>query len=142
MHRTNLIKAACLMLILAPSVSMTGEANNLKEIMQGLRNDLVAITDGLLVDDFEKIAQGADAIAGHPQIPPGQVKLVAAELGSEMATFKQLDTLVHDLSLEISAAAGTHDRDGVVSAYQRMLEGCLACHSTYKDRVAAVLARP
>ncbi len=142
MHRTNLIKAACLMLILAPSVSMTGEANNLKEIMQGLRNDLVAITDGLLVDDFEKIAQGADAIAGHPQIPPGQVKLVAAELGSEMATFKQLDTLVHDLSLEISAAAGAHDRDGVVSAYQRMLEGCLACHSTYKDRVAAVLARP
>lgn len=142
MHRKILIKAASLMLILAPSVSMTSEANNLKEIMQGLRNDLVAITDGLLVDDFEKVAQGADAIAGHPQIPPGQVKLVAAELGSEMAAFKQLDTLVHDISLEISAAASTHDRDGAVSAYQRMLEGCLACHSTYKDRVAAVLARP
>jgi cytochrome c556 len=141
MHRKILILAASLMLILAPSVGMTSEANELKEIMQGLRNNLVDISDGLLTDDFEKIAHGADAIAGHPQIPPGQVKLVAAELGSEMAAFKQLDTLVHDLSLEIGAAATTHDRDDAISGYQRLLDGCLACHSTYKERVAAVLSR-
>jgi cytochrome c556 len=141
MYRKILILAASLMLILAPSVGMTSEANELKGIMQGLRNNLVDISDGLLTDDFEKIAHGADAIAGHPQIPPGQVKLVAAELGSEMATFKQLDTLVHDLSLEIRAAATTHDRDDAISGYQRLLEGCLACHSTYKERVAAVLSR-
>ena len=129
------------MLIFAPSVGMTSEAKELKGIMQGLRNNLVDISDGLLTDDFEKIAHGADAIAGHPQIPPGQVKLVAAELGSEMAAFKQLDTLVHDLSLEIRAAATAHDRDDAISGYQRLLEGCLACHSTYKERVAAVLSR-
>jgi hypothetical protein len=129
------------MLIFAPSVSMSGEGSDLKEIMQGLRNNLVDISDGLLTDDFEKIAHGADAIAGHPQIPPSQVKLVAAELGSEMATFKQLDTLVHDLSLEITAAATTHDRDDAISGYQRLLEGCLACHGSYKERVAAVLIR-
>ncbi len=141
MHRNVLIKAAGLMLILVPSVSMTSEANDLQEIMQGLRNNLVEISDGLLTDDFEKIAHGADAIAGHPRIPPWQVKLVAAELGSEMAVFKELDTLVHDLSLEISAAATAHDRDDAISGYQRLLEGCLACHSTYKERVAAVLSR-
>ncbi len=142
MHRKFLIKAASLMLIFASSVSMTSEANDLKEIMQGLRNNLAVIADGLLTDDFEKIAQGADAIADHPQIPPGQVQLVAAELGSEMPAFKQLDTLVHDLSLEISAAATAHDRDDALSAYQRVLEGCLACHSAYKERVAAILSRP
>ncbi len=141
MHRKILIKAAGLMLIFAPSVSMTSEAEELKEIMQGLRNNLVDISDGLLTDDFEKIAQGADGIAGHPQIPPWQVKLVAAELGSEMPAFKRLDTIVHDLSLDISAAATTHDRDGAISGYQRLLEGCLACHSNYKERVAAVLGR-
>ena len=108
--------------------------------MQDLRDNLVDIADGLLLDDFDKIAQGADAIAGHPQIPPGQVKLVAAELGSEMAAFKQLDTRVHDLSLEIKAAATTHNLDAVISTYQQLLEGCLACHSAYKERVAAVLA--
>jgi hypothetical protein len=128
-------------LIFAPSVSMSSEANGLKEIMQGLRNNLVDISDGLLTDDFEKIAHGADAIAGHPRIPPWQVKLVAAELGSEMAAFKRLDTRVHDLSLEIKAAATTHNRDNAISGYQRLLEGCLACHNTYKGRVAAVLNR-
>jgi hypothetical protein len=141
MHRKILIEAASLMLIFVPSVSMTSEANELKEIMQGLRNNLIDISDGLLTDDFEKIAHGADAIAGHPRIPPRQVKLVAAELGSEMVAFKQLDTLVHDLSLEIGAAAATHDRDGAIFGYQRLLEGCLACHNTYKERVAAVLSR-
>jgi hypothetical protein len=141
MHRKVLIEAASLLLIFVPSVSMTGEANELKEIMQGLRNNLVDISDGLLTDDFEKIAHGADAIADHPRIPPSQVKLVAAELGSEMATFKQLDTLVHNLSLEISAAATTHNRDDAISGYQQLLEGCLACHSAYKERVAAALSR-
>jgi hypothetical protein len=139
MHRKILITTASLMLIFAPSVGMTSEAPELKEIMQGLRNNLVEISDGLLTDDFDKVARGADAIAGHPTIPSWQVKLVAAELGSEMASFKRLDTLVHDLSLEIGAAANTHDRDDVISGYQQVLEGCLACHSTYKERVAAVL---
>ena len=128
------------MLIFAPSVGITSEATDLKEIMQGLRNNLVDISDGLLTDDFEKIAHGADAIADHPRIPPSQVKLVAAELGSEMAAFKRLDTVVHDLSLEIRAAATAHDRDEAIAGYQRLLEGCLACHSTYKERVAAVLS--
>ena len=140
MHRKILIEAASLMLIFAPAVAMTGETNELKEIMQGLRNNLVDISDGLLTDDFEKVANGADAIAAHPQIPPWQVKLVAAELGSEMTTFKQLDTLVHDLSLKISTAATTHNRDNAMSGYQQLLEGCLACHSSYKERVAAVLS--
>jgi len=57
-HRNIFIGAACLMLFFAPSVSMTSEANELKDIMQGLRNNLVDISDGLLTDDFEKIAHG------------------------------------------------------------------------------------
>jgi hypothetical protein len=139
MHKKILIEAACLMLIFAPAVGLTSDAADLKEIMQGLRNNLIDISDGMLTDDFEKIALGAGAIAGHPRIPPWQVKLVAAELGSEMAAFKSIDTLVHDLSLEIKVAATAHNRDDVISGYQRLLEGCLACHSAYKERVAAVL---
>ena len=141
MHRRILIDAVSLMLIFVPLIGMPSEADGLREIMQGLRNNLVDISDGLLTDDFERIAHGADAIASHPQIPAWQVKIVASELGSEMATFKRLDTLVHDLSLEIGAAATAHDRDDAISGYQRLLEGCLACHSSYKERVAAALIR-
>ena len=69
MNMTRLIAAANLIFIFAPTVSLTSEGSELKEIMQGLRNDLVDISDGLLMDDFEQIARGATAIAQHPQIP-------------------------------------------------------------------------
>ena len=140
MNRTRLTAVASLLFIVAPTVTLTGEGSDLKQIMQELRNNVTDISDGLLMDDFERIERGATAISRHPKIPPAQVQLVAAELGPEMAAFKQLDNLVHDLSIEIGAAARLLDRDAAVSGYQRLIEGCLACHRMYKNRVSAVLS--
>lgn len=140
MNKQRLIRAAAILaLIMAPTVAMTDDAPALKEIMQELRNNLIEIADGILTDNFEQVAQGAASIAGHPQIAPAQVALVAAALGPEMPAFKRLDNVVHDLSLEISAAAEALDRDAVISGYQRIVEGCVDCHSTYKERVATAL---
>ena len=125
---------------LAPALATSGDATTLKDIMQGLRDDLIKITDGLLVDDFELIAEGAKGIAEHPRIPPHQVKLVAAELGAEMPAFKQMDTRVHELSLQIVAAADNAEREAAYRSYQSMSDGCLACHIAYRERVAEVLA--
>ena len=140
MLRTRLCKVASLALLLIPATILADETITLKTIMQGLRNDLVTIADGLLLDDFEQVARGAASIADHPTIPPGQIQLVAAELGPEMPAFKQFDTLVHDLSLDVHAAAGEQDRPTAIAGYRRLLEGCLACHAAYKDRIAAVLS--
>lgn len=140
-NNIRIIGVVSLVLIFAPTVATTDDAMTLKEIMQELRNNIVNISDGLLTDDFELVANGAAAIADHPQIPPAQVQLVAAELGPEMPVFKQLDTLVHDMSIEIKAAATAGGRDAAISSYQRMIEGCFACHRTYKERVAAVLSQ-
>ena len=139
MNRKRLIRAAGFMLALVPMVALTDGATSLKEIMQGLRDNLIEISDGLLTDDFELIAKGATSISEHPKIPAAQVQLVAAELGPEMAVFKQLDTIVHDLSLDIGIAAKALDRDAVNSSYQRMIDGCFNCHHKYEERLAAVL---
>lgn len=139
MLKNRLSGLASLVILLLPAVALTGDATTLKEIMQGLRDNLVDISDGLLLDDFEQVTRGAVAIAEHPQIPAAQVQAVAAELGTEMAAFKQLDMRVHDLSLEIDAAAKALDRNAAIAGYQRMIEGCFACHAAYKERVAAVL---
>ena len=40
--------------------------------MQGLRDNLVEIADGLLTDDLELVERGATGIATHPRIPPEQ----------------------------------------------------------------------
>ena len=130
---------AGLSLALSPLAATGEDASSLKGIMQGLRDDLIKITDGLLVDDFALIAEGALGIAEHPKIPAEQVKLVAAELGAEMPAFKQLDTLVHDLSMEVKAAAEAADRDTAYRHYLEMTDGCLACHALYRERVATAL---
>lgn len=124
----------------ALSAMATAAEPNLKGIMQGLRDDVVAIADGLLVDDLKSVADGAIRIANHAQIPAEQIQLVAAELGPEMATFKQFDISVHDLSLSIAAAAEKGYRDRAIADYQTMMTGCLACHAAYRERVAAVLS--
>jgi hypothetical protein len=45
------------LLISIIALSATAAEPNLKEIMQGLRDDVVEITDGLLTDDFTKVAR-------------------------------------------------------------------------------------
>ena len=114
--------------------------SDLKQIMQALRDDSVLILNGLLVDDFDMVAEAAAQIADHPQIPAKQIALVAAELGEEMGAFKQYDTIVHDLSLAIRSAALENNRSRAITNYQQMINNCLACHSSYRQRVADVLS--
>ena len=114
----------------------------LKEIMQSLRDDVFTIADGMFTDDMDRIAQGASGIAHHPSIPGKQVQRVAAELGPEMQAFKQLDIRVHDLSMSIISAAKTQDRERISADFQQLINGCLACHTSYKERVANALKDP
>ena len=133
------VASAMLCLALLPAAARSGDTATLKEIMRGLRNDFVRIGDGLLHDDFAEIASGARGIAEHPKIPPDQVKRVAAELGPEMPAFKQMDKRVHDLSVRILSAAESSDAEMALRSYLEMTEGCLACHTNYKERIAAIL---
>ena len=114
----------------------------LKEIMQGLRDDVFTIADGMFTDDMDRIAQGASGIAHHPSIPGKQVQRVAAELRPEMPAFKQFDIRVHDLSLSIISAAEAQDHERISADFQQLINGCLACHTSYKERVANALKDP
>jgi cytochrome c556 len=137
-----LVAMAILGCAFAPAVVKTDVASTLKEIMQGLRNDLIQIADGLLTGDLEQVAAGAQRIAKHPRISAAQVKLVAAELGTDMPLFKQLDTRVHNQALLIQEAAANEDGGSALQNFQEMTRNCIACHDAYKERVAEVLNRP
>ena len=129
-----------IILVLAISAHADSPAEtDLKTIMQGLRTDTSLMLDAMLVEDYDAIAGAAAKIADHPKIPPEQVAQVATELRSEMSTFKQLDTAVHDLSLAIQSAALEKDHERIVVNYQEMVRACLACHVSFRSRVSTVL---
>jgi len=138
MLNKKLILITALAVVALPGTAVTSDTT-LKTIMQEMRLNFLDISDGFLLDDFEKIAEGALAIAEHPRIPPEQVQRVAGELGAEMPVFKNFDVQVHELSLEIYKAAKDRDRAAAVTAYQGMVAACFACHAAYRERVAAVL---
>jgi cytochrome c556 len=139
MLKKRVVLLAGLAVIVLPMTALTNEIT-LKSIMQELRLHFFNVSDGFLLDDFDKVAEGALAIAEHPRIPPEQVQLVADELGAEMPVFKNFDVQVHELSLEMYKAAKERDRDAAVAAYQGMVTACFDCHSAYRERVAAILS--
>lgn len=142
MHTGILTKVIGALLVALTALAVAVEPApepTLKEIMQGLRDDVFIIADGMFIDDMDRVAKGAAGIAHHPSIPGNQVQRVAAELGPEMPAFKQLDIRVHDLSLSIISAAESQDRERISADFQQLINGCLACHTSYKERVANVL---
>ena len=142
MHTGILTKVIGALLVALTALAVAAEPApepTLKEIMQGLRDDVFIIADGMFIDDMDRVAKGAAGIAHHPSIPGNQVQRVAAELGPEMPAFKQFDTRVHDLSLSIISAAEAQDRERINADFQQLINGCLACHTSYKERVANVL---
>jgi len=64
--------------VLIMTFAATATQSELIEIMQDLRDDSVEISDGLLSEDFDRVALAASGIANHAQIPPDQIQLVAA----------------------------------------------------------------
>ena len=138
MPRQGITLLASIAIALLPTSVLTEELS-LKTIMQELRQNFLDISDGFLLDDFDKVAEGALAIAEHPRIPEDQARQVADALGAEMAVFKNFDVQVHELSLEMYKAASERDRDAAVAAYQGMVDACFGCHFAYRERVAATL---
>ena len=76
MLKKRLLLATALAVVALPGTAVTSDTT-LKTIMQEMRLNFLDISDGFLLDDFEKIAEGALAIAEHPRIPPEQVQRVA-----------------------------------------------------------------
>ena len=142
LKRITALLTTAMALLLLPALALTDESTTLQTIMQGLRDNLVEVADGLLTDDLALVARAATVIANHPRIPPEQIQLVARELGEEMPAFKQFDMRVHDLAVEIGAAARAGDKTAAMGKFQRMIDGCFGCHAAYKDRVAGVLRLP
>jgi hypothetical protein len=140
MIKKRLFVLASLVVFALPVTAVTGEAT-LKEIMQELRRNFLEVSDGFLLEDFDRVADGALAIAEHPRIPREQIERVANELGPEMPVFKNFDVQVHELSLEVYKAAKDGDRAAAIAAYQGMVAACFDCHAAYRERVAAALAQ-
>lgn len=142
MHRrlaTLLIIGLTVSLSISDAFAEKEPQTNLKQIMQGMQTDMYAIMGGLFTGNLDQVATSAKAIAYHPQIPASQAQRISATLGPQMSDFAQLDRQVHGQALAVLEAAEKKDEKKVAEAFQELVDGCLACHRSYKEQLSRIL---
>lgn len=115
------------------------QEKGLKFVMQGLLKDTQLISQGIFLQDLNKIKLAAADVANHPTPGMTTMKKVIGYLGPEMAVFKEYDMKVHHLAVEIEKAATDQNMSEVVSKYHQLVDGCLSCHGQFKQRISKIL---
>lgn len=104
-------------------------------IMLGLQGDMERISRGLWAESYDTIAAGARAVADHPMIGPDGIQRIQGVIGDDIARFKALDTRVHDLAVELEAAAGAGDLEAAFRRDAALRQSCLECHTEFRVRL-------
>ena len=116
------------------------QAPSLLQIMQQLGRDLNRISDGMWSEDYAAMAAAAQAIADHPQPPVEERTRIIEGLGADAGSFRQGDQDVHDAALAVKAAAEQKDNEQVLQRYIELVQGCMGCHTRFRERVRALTA--
>lgn len=124
----------------APSARTPADTTKpLKPLMVGLAQDMARISTGLWYEDYDLIRQGAQSIAQHPKIPPSQIAKIKKALGPQFSTFVQYDKTVHQTANTLVNAAEAKNWSAVLETHERLQQGCLRCHSAFRDQLRPVL---
>jgi len=128
-------------IIIIPYLALAEDVQQVtfKDVMKDLLINTQQITKGIVLEDFSLIEQAATRIVNHPKPDLAvRMKLVKA-MGSEMSKFKAKDTIVHNSATKLVEAAKTKNMLAVSKEYQVLVNGCLACHSRFKEKVTNIL---
>lgn len=127
--------------IAAPGASDSGSAGTraalprLFSVMVGLQGDMERISRGIWTESYDSIAAAARAVADHPTIGSEGIAKVQGVLGEDMAAFKGMDMTVHDLAVEVEEHAVAGDLEAVLDAEGRLRQGCVECHTAFRQRL-------
>lgn len=127
----------------APSAvaSDTVDTKQLRLLMVGLAQDMARVNTGIWHEDYDLIRQGAANIANHPKISPKQIAKIKKTLGTEFQNFVGFDKAVHSTSSELVSAAEARNWSGVLEKSDQIRDGCVGCHTAYRDRLQPVLGK-
>ena len=89
----------------------------------------------LWTDDYAGLSERARHLADHAPISAAEIARIESVLGDEMEAFEAADEVVHDAAVRMSEAADARDIDRLLEELSTVQRGCVACHSTFRDRL-------
>ncbi|NIP79879.1 MAG: cytochrome c [Gemmatimonadetes bacterium] len=109
----------------------------LRGIMLQLQADMGRVSRGIWAGRFDSVAAAAQAIADHPRVGPRERTAIVETLGDRAAAFQAADAAVHDAAVVLAEQARAGDITGVMEALARLQDGCVACHTGFRDVLRA-----
>ncbi len=106
-------------------------------MMQQLLIDMHQVDRGIYTEEFELIEQGAGRISDHPTMISQEKKLVKKTLGAEMKQFVEFDMVVHHHADSMRVAAIEEDMKNILRHYRIVQQGCVDCHSNYREPISS-----
>jgi len=141
MYKINILTSGLVVMILGvlPVWAVSAGDNNedlaLRAIMQELGSDMRKITDGIVLEEWQAIAEAAARIADHRKPPLAERQQIMGLLGNVAGKFKSYDNEVHLAAGELSEAAMREDGDAVIDSFARVQSGCLGCHKQFRSTI-------
>jgi cytochrome c556 len=118
------------------------EEPDLEAVMEQLGQQLGTLSQALAAGDFLRVEETALAIANHPRPNAAQRQRIIRGLGADADGFSGGDRRLHDAAMAVVAAARDEQIETALTAHDKLLRACVACHGQFRERVKALLAAP
>ena len=142
MKLIKIIPMMLLLLLAAPSQAEEEEMmteSGYSEVMLDLVNSMQSIIFGIMVEDYEQVANIAEDIAYHPGPELEKRLALLKRLHLDALTFKQHEDQIRQNALNLMRAAIIKDRVRVLERYSELARSCTECHVTYREKVRSFI---
>jgi len=107
-----------------------------KQVMQMVNMSAIKMLQGFLLNNDGLIVEGAKEIAEHPMPQGGPLRYIDPSKREEfirlMPTFERQ---VHGDARDVIRFIREGKKDEAFKAYTQMIQGCMACHELFRDRI-------
>ena len=104
-------------------------------MMRLLLSDIYRVDEGIYLEDYTMIEDGAGAIADHPAMTEEDKKRIKETLGKMMPRFVSFDMTVHHHADSMRLAAVQQNMSEVLRHYSIVQRGCVDCHTRFRDPI-------
>ncbi len=118
------------------------QTRELHTIMRLLLQNIHTVNEGVYTENYDLIIHGAQKINDHPPLADESRELIRSVLGDRMSVFGSFDNTVHGHADSLVAAAEAKEMDRVLRHYRIVQQGCVNCHSAFKDEIRSVRLNP
>lgn len=132
MKKPLIVTSSIISLALATSQALASEPLEFQGTMKNLGIHMQTITGAIARENWELVDETAHKVAEHAQPPVGEKQRIMGFMGSNMGKFKAFDNQTHEAAHELAEAAQEKNGQKVISAFQKLQAGCLACHQAFR----------